>query len=104
MPQVNVARPPDDNREPLSLAWTAGPGGGTEVPRDAAAATALIAHLNLTLPISIQLIGAYEAGMVSGFVERLFEPRPAAVSVADGVSPPTVLVEAATKARTPLLA
>jgi HPr kinase/phosphorylase len=104
MPQVNVARLHDDNRESLSLAWIAGRDSGTEVRSDAAAAASLIGHLNLTHPNSIQVIGAYEAGMVSGFVERLFESRPAAVIVADGVTPPPVLVEAAKKARTPLLA
>ena len=49
----------------------------TAVRREAAAAASLIGHLNLTHPNSIQVIGAYEAGMVAGFVERLFEsPRP----------------------------
>src|SRR5678816_4250360 len=93
MPQVNVARLHDDNREALSLAWIAGRDSGTAVRSDAAAAASLIGHLNLTHPNSIQVIGAYEAGMVAGFVERLFESRP-----------PAVLVAAANKARTPLLA
>src|SRR6185436_15998752 len=104
MSQVNVARLHDDNREALSLAWVAGRDGATAVRSDAAAAAALIGHLNLTHPNSIQVIGAYEAGMVSGFIERLFESRPAAVIVADGVTPPPVLVDAAQKSHTPLLA
>jgi len=104
MPQVNVARLHDDNREALSLAWVAGRDGATAVRSDAAAAAALIGHLNLTHPNSIQVIGAYEAGMVSGFIERLFESRPAAVIVADGVTPPPVLVDAAQRSHTPLLA
>jgi HPr kinase/phosphorylase len=102
MLQVNVARLHDDNREPLSLAWVAGREGGTAVRREAAAAAALIGHLNLTHPNSIQVIGAYEAGIVAGFVERLLESHPAAVIVADGVAPPAALVEAATHSRTPL--
>ena len=102
MPQVNVARLHDDNREALALAWVAGRDGGTTVRREAAAAAALIGHLNLTHPNSIQVIGAYEAGMVSGFVERLFESHPAAIIIADGVTPPAALVEAATRAHTPL--
>src|SRR5436190_2273993 len=102
MLQVNVARLHDDNREALSLAWVAGREGGTAVRREAAQAAALIGHLNLTHPNSIQIIGAYEAGMVAGFVERLFEAQPAAVIVADGVAPPAALVEAATRAHTPL--
>src|SRR6185295_3398058 len=80
MSQVNVARLHDDNREALSLAWIAGRDGATAVRSDAAAAAALIGHLNLTHPNSIQVI------------------------VADGVTPPPVLVEAAKKAHTPLLA
>jgi HPr kinase/phosphorylase len=102
MLQVNVARLHDDNREALSLAWVAGREGGTTVRREAAAAAALIGHLNLTHPNSIQVIGAYEAGIVGGFVERLLESHPAAVIVADGVAPPQALVDAATKTHTPL--
>jgi len=102
MLQVNVARLHDDNREALSLAWVAGREGGTAVRREAAAAAALIGHLNLTHPNSIQVIGAYEAGIVGGFVARLLESQPAAVIVADGVTPPRELVEAAARSRTPL--
>jgi HPr kinase/phosphorylase len=102
MLQVNVARLHDDNRESLSLAWIAGREGGTAVRREAAAAAALIGHLNLTHPNSIQVIGAYEAGIVGGFVERLLESHPAAVIVADGVPPPQALVDAAKSTRTPL--
>ena len=102
MLQVNVARLHDDNREALSLAWVAGREGGTAVRRESAAAAALIGHLNLTHPNSIQVIGAYEAGIVSGFIERLFESHPAAIIIADGVTPPAALVEAATRAHTPL--
>src|SRR2546426_8379633 len=78
MLQVNVARLHDDNREALSLAWIAGREGGTAVRREAARAASLIGHLNLTHPNSIQVVGAYEAGTLAGFVERLFEFAPAA--------------------------
>jgi HPr kinase/phosphorylase len=102
MLQVNVARLHDDNREALSLAWVAGREGGTAVRREAAASAALIGHLNLTHPNSIQVIGAYEAGIVGNFVERLLESHPAAVIVADGVAPPPALVEGAARTQTPL--
>jgi HPr kinase/phosphorylase len=102
MLQVNVARLHDDNREALSLTWVAGRDGGTAVRREAATAAALIGHLNLTHPNSVQVIGAYEAGIVTGFIERLFESHPAAIIIADGVQPPAALVEAATRAHTPL--
>jgi HPr kinase/phosphorylase len=102
MLQVNVALLHEDNRESLSLAWIAGREGGTTVRREAAQAASLIGHLNLTHPNSIQVIGAYEAGIVGGFVDKLLESHPAAVIVADGVAPPAALVESATRTRTPL--
>src|SRR5204862_442820 len=58
--------------------------------------------LNLTHPNSIQVIGAYEAGIIAGFVQRLFESHPAAVIVADGVAPRPELVDAASATHTPL--
>src|ERR1700704_6209012 len=102
MLQVNVARLHDDNREALSLAWIAGREGGTAVRREAARAASLIGHLNLTHPNSIQVVGAYEAGTLAGFVERLFEFAPAAVIIADGVTPPPPLLDAAARTHTPL--
>src|SRR3954468_6022494 len=102
MLQVNVARLHDDTREALALAWIAGREGGTTVNRAAAQAASLIGHLNLTHPNSIQGIGASGAGMVDGFSGRLFEPRRAAVSVADGVPAPQALLAAGAQGRTPL--
>ncbi|MGQ0654934.1 MAG: HPr(Ser) kinase/phosphatase [Betaproteobacteria bacterium] len=102
MLQVNVARLHEDNREALALDWVAGREAGTAVRREAAASASLIGHLNLTHPNSIQVIGAYEAGMVAGFIERLFESSPSAMIVADGVAPPAALVDAARRHGTPL--
>src|SRR6476660_5598840 len=102
MLQVNVARLHDDTREALALAWIAGREGGTAVRREAAQAASVIGHLNLTHPNSIQIIGAYEAGTLGAHVARLFEANPAAVIVADAVSPPQALIEAAAKSHTPL--
>src|SRR6187200_1976179 len=102
MRQVNVTRLHEANSEALSLAWIVGRESSAVVRHEAAAAAALIGHLNLTHPNSIQVIGAYEAGIVGGFVERLLESHPAAVIVADGVPPPQALVDAAKSTRTPL--
>ena len=102
MLQVNVAQLHDDNREALALVWVAGREGATAVRREAAASASLIGHLNLTHPNSIQVIGAYEAGMVAGFAAKLFESHPAAVIVADGVAPPRALIDTAGATRTPL--
>src|SRR2546430_16360346 len=96
MLQVNVARLHDDNREALSLAWVAGREGGTAVRREAAQAAALIGHLNIHHPNSIQGIGAYEAGIDGGFVARQPESRPAAVIIADAVDQPPALETAET--------
>jgi HPr kinase/phosphorylase len=102
MLQVEVARLHDDNREALSLAWIAGRDGASAVRREAAASASLIGHLNLTHPNSIQVIGAFEAGTLESFVDRLFAPSPAAVIVADGVTPPQALLEGAARTRTAL--
>ena len=71
MLQVNVAQLHEDNREALSLTWLAGREGRTAVRRESAAAAALIGHLNLTHPNSVQVIGAYEAGTIAGLADRL---------------------------------
>jgi HPr kinase/phosphorylase len=102
MLQVEVAKLHDDNREALSLAWVAGRDGASAVRREAAASASLIGHLNLTHPNSIQVIGAFEAGTLGSFVERLFAAAPAAVIVADGVAPPQALLEGAARSNTPL--
>jgi HPr kinase/phosphorylase len=102
MLQVNVAQLHDDNREPLALAWVAGREGRTAVRRESAAAAALIGHLNLTHPNSVQVIGNFESGDIAGLAGRLFAAAPAAVVVADGVVPPPQLVAEAERSATPL--
>jgi HPr kinase/phosphorylase len=102
MLQVDIARLHEDNRQALSLAWVAGREGGTAVRRESAAAAALIGHLNLTHPNSVQIIGSYEAGNVADLAERLFAAAPAAVVCADGVPPAPQLLAEAERTRTPL--
>ena len=106
MLQVNVARLHDDNREALSLAWIAGREGGSAVRREAAAAAALIGHLNLTHPNAIQVIGAHEAELAqrrdparrAELAARLIAAQPVLVVFADGVPPFPELVQAAAAA------
>ena len=108
--QVNVARLHEDNREALSLAWIAGRDGSAELRRDAAASAALIGHLNLTHPNSIQVLGAYEASMLAGgdraararFAAQLCDSVPAALVLADGVGATEELLEQAEAAHVPL--
>ena len=112
MLQVNVARLHEDNREALSLAWIAGREAGAAVQREAAQAAALIGHLNLTHPNSIQIIGAYEAELAqrhhaakrADLAARLIAARPAIVVFADGVAPFPELVAAAEASRTAVFA
>ena len=102
MLQVNVAQLHEDNREALSLAWVAGRAGRTAVRRESAAAAALIGHLNITHPNSVQVIGAFESGTVAGLADRLFGPAPSALIFADGVTPPPQLLEGAERTQTPV--
>lgn len=102
MLQVNVTQLHEDNRDALALAWVAGRDGSTVVRREAAASAALVGHLNLTHPNSIQVIGAYEAGALPGLAERLFAAPPAALIVADGVPVPPAVLEGAARCKTPL--
>ena len=102
MLQVNVTQLHEDNRDALALAWVAGRDSETVVRREAAAAAALIGHLNLTHPNSVQVIGAYEAGTIAGLADRLFAPAPAALIFADGVAPPPALLAEAERSHTPL--
>lgn len=112
MLQVNVTRLHDDNRESLQLAWIAGQDGSTAVRREAAASAALIGHLNLTHPNSIQVLGSYEASMFGAFspsaqaefVSKLFTGPLTAVIVADGISAPAEIVGGARFSHTPLFA
>jgi len=112
MRQVSVKRLHDDNRDALALTWLAGQDSSTSVRREAAASAALIGHLNLTHPNSIQVIGAYEAKLASGydplhqarFAARLFSAWPAAVILADGIEPLPGLLKGATEAGIALIA
>ncbi len=111
MLQVNVTQLHEANRDALSLAWVAGQDGTTVVRREAAAAAALIGHLNLNHPNSIQVLGAWESPLLTGgeaasraeVVERLLSFSPTAVILADGVSPTPELIAGATRTHTPLM-
>jgi len=111
MLQVNVTQLHEDNREALSLAWVAGRDGTGVVRREAAASAALIGHLNLNHPNSIQVLGAWEApalappdaGARADFAARLLGPGPAAVIVADGIEPTRELLEGAARGGIPLM-
>jgi HPr kinase/phosphorylase len=104
MPQVDVKRLHEDNRDALALAWLAGRDAGTVVQREAATSAALIGHLNLTHPNRIQVAGSEEAASLGRLAAALLAAAPAALILADGIAAPAALVEGAERARTPLFA
>jgi HPr kinase/phosphorylase len=112
MRQVNVKRLHEANGEALSLAWIAGRESDAAVRREAAASAALIGHLNLTHPNSIQVIGAYEAkrrereapARRADLGERLIAAGPAIVIFADGVPPFPEVVSVAERVGTAVFA
>jgi HPr kinase/phosphorylase len=112
MSQVNVTRLHEDNRDALALAWVAGRDSRKAVRREAAAAAALIGHLNLTHPNSIQVIGAFEAALAGGpdsaqraaFADKLTAAGAAALVFADAVQPSPEMLAAATREKVPVFA
>ena len=112
MRQVNVTRLHEANSEALSLAWIAGRESSASVQRDAVASAALIGHLNLTHPNSIQVIGAYEAkrrereppARRADLAERLIGGGPSIVIFADGVTPFPEVVTVAERVGTAVFA
>jgi len=104
MPQVSVKQLHEDNGDALALAWLAGRDAGTTLERTPATSAALIGHLNLTHPNRIQVAGREEAASLERIAAALLGAAPAAVILADGIPAPAPLVEAAERARTPLLA
>jgi HPr kinase/phosphorylase len=112
MSQVNVTRLHEDNRDVLALAWVAGRDSRKAVRREAAAAAALIGHLNLTHPNSIQVIGAFEAALAGGpdsaqraaFADKLTAAGAAALVFADAVQPSPEMLAAATREKVPVFA
>jgi HPr kinase/phosphorylase len=112
MRQVNVKRLHEANSEALSLAWITGRESSASVQREAVASAALIGHLNLTHPNSIQVIGAYEAkrrerevpARRADLAERLIAGGPSIVIFADGVAPFPEVVSVAQRVGTAVFA
>jgi HPr kinase/phosphorylase len=112
MRQVNVTRLHEANSEALSLAWITGRESSASVQRDAVASAALIGHLNLTHPNSIQVIGAYEAkrrereppARRADLAERLIAGGPSIVIFSDGVAPFPEVVTVAQRVGTAVFA
>ncbi len=101
-------------RDKLGLTWLEGRSGSERrIQGDfpGAGSQSLVGSLNCIHPNRIQLIGRaeliYFAGLEEGFysdvLDKLFDARPAAVILADSITPEPALLERAVKSGTPLL-
>ena len=115
MPRLSVQQLFDGRRERLGLAWAAGmEGGGREFTGEMLhrPGVGLIGHLNLIHPLLAQVLGPREVDYIAGLegpaqaptVERICSADTVCVIVADDAKPPAVLLEAAERTGTPLLA
>jgi HPr kinase/phosphorylase len=113
MLQTSIARLYEENAAKLGLIWISGRDGPpVPVRRDSADAAALVGHLNLIHPNRVQVLGRHELDYVTGYsgdgasqvIANLFSAEPAAIILADGVTGPQSLLDAALERRVPLLA
>jgi HPr kinase/phosphorylase len=115
MPRLSVQQLFDERRERLGLAWAAGTAGATreltgEMLRKPG--VGLIGHLNLIHPLLVQVMGPREVeyletlgdAMRAPMADRVCDGDTVCVIVCDAVKPPQVLLEAADRAGTALLA
>jgi HPr kinase/phosphorylase len=114
MPRLSVQQLFDRRRERLGLAWAAGTAGGAReftgemLHRPG---VGLIGHLNLIHPLLAQVLGPREVDYIATLeapvqgptVDRICSADTVCVIVTDGATPPTMLLEAAERTRTPLL-
>jgi HPr kinase/phosphorylase len=115
MPRLSVQRLFDERRERLGLEWVAGMAGGTReltgemVHRPG---VGLIGHLNLIHPLLAQVLGPRELDYLARLEEgartqtaaHIVSGDTVLVIVGDGLKPPRVLLEAAGRTGTPVLA
>jgi HPr kinase/phosphorylase len=105
----------EDNREALSLAWVAGHGGadkrfGARDSSGSVAAADLVGHLNLIHPNRIHVLGAPEVryiehmdpGRRAHHRQELIAGGAIGLIVAEGLTPPAELVQAAEPAGLPV--
>src|SRR6185312_2778591 len=114
MPRLSVQQLFDRRRERLGLAWAARTAGGAReftgemLHRPG---VGLIGHLNLIHPLLAQVLGPREVDYLASLeapvqgptVERICSADTVCVIVADGATPPAVLLETAERTATPLL-
>ena len=114
MPSITVRKLYQDNRQKLNLNWVAGSSGidnliGTDDQRPT---LALVGHLNLIHPNSLQVLGVAECDYLNQLgqdaareaLEQLFRLPMSAIIVANGQPVPAALKAACEHQRVPLIA
>jgi HPr kinase/phosphorylase len=112
MRQLSVKQLHKDHGAGLNLQWLAAQESAAAISYEAAAAAALIGHLNLDHPNSIQVIGAHQQqahnalslAARTALAQKIFSSHPTAVIVADGVTISDELMQHAIDTSTPLFA
>lgn len=113
MGQISVAELYRETRRRLRMNWVAGLDGGEKLLTSDAVtkpSLALIGHLNFVHPNRVQVLGCAEMDYLRSLdskgikraIENLYSTDLAAVVVANGEKPPTVLLKAADSKNTPL--
>ena len=114
MPSITVRRLYQDNRQKLALSWIAGSSGiDNRIGNDEQRPTlALVGHLNLIHPNSIQVFGIAECQYLASLtpeltrqtLEQLFRLSMSVVIVANGEAVPPLLKQFCEQHRIPLIA
>jgi HPr kinase/phosphorylase len=106
----------DDNREALRLTWIAAQDAATkalDTPATAGLASAdLVGHLNLIHPNRLHVLGDAEVRYYTQmeparrlhYARELIDGKPLGLVIAEGLSPPSELIETAERAGLPALA
>ncbi|WP_455202893.1 HPr(Ser) kinase/phosphatase [Kaarinaea lacus] len=113
--EITAATLFETHKNKLLLDWLAGSAGGGRLiseddknhPR-----VSLIGHLNAIHPNQVQILGPWEIEYLQGLgknthhdvIQQLFQNKPAAVIVTDGMPPDPSIIEQADKTETPLFA
>lgn len=113
MRHVNLVQLYEDNREKLLLNWHIGQNADRriEIKGSNSYGADLVGHINIIHPERLQVLGLAEYDWAMHIGERRFgamfvdllSAQPPAVIVADGLTPPSQVVETCTQTGTPLI-
>ncbi len=113
MRHIHLAQLYEDNRDKLMLSWRVGQETDRriEIKLSNNYGADLVGHVNIIHPERLQVLGQAEQEWAERIGERRFgqmfqdllAAQPPAVIVADGLSPPPLVLEACTRSETPLI-